>query len=113
MKVIVHLLDVVSIPLPDFFLLPLIAAEFFGLYCIAAACGLIPRADRKFILDVAAPLAYLVAIAVDMASHLPTPARPRVMTPAQSKSQPAHNACDVSSRKPRAQAVERGLVTHP
>lgn len=48
MEFLIYVLNVVSAFVPDFLRLPLVAAEFVGLYSIAKTCGLSPRTDLKF-----------------------------------------------------------------
>ena len=111
MKFLIHVLNVLSAFVPDFFLLSLIAAEMFGLYSIAKACGLIPRIDVKLAAEAALALAYFVAIAVDMVNELPRPAPSR---PGMRTRQTVETPCELLMTKQPGNLTEEGvLATRP
>ena len=111
MKFLIHVLNVLSAFVPDFLLLSVIAAEFVSLYSIAKACGLIPRTDLKLGTEIALALAYLAAIAIEIANELLHPARSSVGVPTR---RAVHNPSGFLPRKRHYKSREdRVLVTRP
>lgn len=114
MNFFVQFLEVIAFLVPDFFVLGLAAAAFFSLYCIAKVCGLTGTADVDSGFGIALILAYFVTIAVNVASHLLTPARSRIAADAQPESQSAQSGRESPAEKLRAPSVEQeGMFTAP
>lgn len=111
MKLLIHVLNVLSVFVPDFLLLSLIAAEFISLYSIAKACGLIPRTDLKLAAEIALALTSLVAIAVEIVNELlrSAPSRPGMRT-----QEAVETPCELSAREELGKLTEESvLVTRP
>lgn len=110
----VQVCEAIALFVPDFLVLGLAAAAFFSFYCMAKACGLAGTADVQSGFGIALMLAYFVTIAVNLASHLLTPARSRITTDARPESQSAQSVCESPAEKLRAQSVEQeGMFTAP
>lgn len=105
MKFLIHVLNALSAFVPDFLVLSLIAAEFISLYSIVKACGL------KLGAEIALGLAYLAAVASDIANELLQPAPWPVDLLTQ---QAAHNPSRLLSREQHYKSREaRALVIRP
>ena len=114
MSFFVQLLEAIALLVPDFLVLGVVAGGFFSLYCITKACGLAGNADADSGFGIALTLAYFVTVAVNILSHLLTPARSRITAKSGSESQSAQHAREFPPGKPRAQSVEqRGMFTAP
>jgi hypothetical protein len=114
MSFLVQVCEAIALLVPDFLVLGLAAAAFFNFYCIAKVCGLARTADVESGLGIALMLAYFVTIAVNVASHLLTPARARIATNVRSESQSAQSVCESPAEKLPAQSVEQGgMFTAP
>lgn len=114
MKLFAQFLEVIALLVPDFLALGLIATAFLSLYCIAKPCGVSGIADTDSGFGIALTLAYFVTIAVNVVSHLLTPARSRITTMPRLESASAPDGCESRPGKPRAQSVEQGgLFTAP
>ena len=114
MKFFAQFLEVIALLVPEFLALGLIATAFLSTYCIAKACGLSGIADTDSGFGIALALAYFVTIAVNVVSHLLTPARSRITTMLRLESASATDGCESRPGKPRAQSVQRGgLFTAP
>jgi hypothetical protein len=114
MSFFVQLLEAIALLVPDFLVLGLVAGGFFSLYCIAKACGLAGNADADSGFGIALTLAYFLTLAVNILSHLLTPARSRITAKSGSESQSARHEREFLPGKSRAQSVEQGgMFTAP
>lgn len=114
MKPLGHFLNAVSVLVPDFLWLSLIAAVFFGLYGAAKACGFVPGTDPKRSLEVALALAYLIAIVVDAVSQFLSPPRTRPGMPVRVIRPAKRHAAEALPNRSQAPSVEqRVLVPRP
>jgi hypothetical protein len=107
MSFFVQLLEAISVLVPDFLTLGLVAPAFFSLYCIAKALGLTGTADLDSALRVSLTLAYLAPVTVNILSFVLTPARSRTTITSWSNSK-----TDQSGRKSLPGKLETQRVEH-
>jgi hypothetical protein len=77
MRVIVGVVEAIAVLVPDFRTLGLVVPASFSLFCCAISLGLVGSRDTNATLWISFVLGYVVAVALNLASALIVPARPR------------------------------------
>lgn len=104
MKFLLQFLEVAAVLVPDFLTLGLAGPAFFSIYCIVKTLGLARAVDTDLALGISLALAYLVAIALNISTHLLTPAQSRLTALAQSKP---------GTKRPRSESPQRTRKAEP
>src|SRR5882724_3631147 len=112
MSFFVQLLELVTVFMPDFLTLGLVASAFFSLCCIARTLGIAGAVDNDLPLKISLVLGYLVTIATNIIGSLQAPARSTITTssPSESKVEQAGRESLPCTRKEQPVGHEGAVI---
>ena len=108
MKCLPPLLELVEVLVPDFLTLGLLTPVVFGVYCILKTLDLARAVNPDLALGSSLAVAYLLTVALNIATPLLAPARTRLMAVGQSKPRTKRPRSESAQGAWKGEPVERG-----